>query len=140
MKIKRFYYIPVCRRLFKISGGIPTNQFAIPANPPANIVVGKLSFPPSGVNCSFRYSYVKKYIPLAGISERNIEHKLVIARVFLLQRLKMARKHYAQLIIASRERVGWQIESILFDRKHQGTDNIVNEIQFPSNQRAVNGF
>jgi len=52
----------------------------------------------------------------------------------------MARKHYAQLIIASRERVGWQIESILFDRKHQGTDNLVNEIQFPSNQRAVNGF
>jgi len=62
-------YIPVCRRLFKISGGIPTNQLAIPAKPPATIVASRLSFPPSGVNWFFKYSYVIKYIPLDGISE-----------------------------------------------------------------------
>lgn len=97
-------YTPVCRRLFKISGGIPTNQFAMPAKPPAAMVASRLSFPPSGVNCSFRYSYVRKYIPLAGISESiQGDGKLVIAQA-VLPRPKMTHKHYVQLIIASRTR------------------------------------
>lgn len=75
----------------------------MPAKPPAVMVAGKLSFPPSGVNRSFRYSYVRKYIPLAGISETSIwrRSELEIARVSLREP-KMACKHYVELIIASR--------------------------------------
>lgn len=78
----------------------------MPAKPPAVIVASKLSFPPSGVNCSFRYSYVKKYIPLAGISggkkkayEGTVNYGIVQVS---LREPKMAYKHYVELIIASR--------------------------------------
>jgi len=84
----------------------------MPAKPPAVMVASKLSFPPSGVNRSFRYSYVRKYIPLAGISEKSIwrHSKIEIAQVSLCEP-KMVYKHYVELIIAS-EACG------LVDRRH----------------------
>ena len=48
-----------------------TDQFAMPAMPPANNIRNGLSSVPSapaGANAFFKYSYVDKYAPDAGIS------------------------------------------------------------------------
>lgn len=65
-------YTPVCSLLLSTSAGIATSQLAIPALPPANMVLTIPIWPVSEfcVISLWTNSYVMKYIPLAGTSER----------------------------------------------------------------------
>ena len=65
-------YTPVCSLLLSTSAGIATSQLAIPALPPANMVL-RIPIWPVGEFCDISLwinSYVMKYIPLAGTSEK----------------------------------------------------------------------
>lgn len=72
-----FLYVPsgaVWKRLLSTSAGIPIAQLLIPAQPPANIAPN-ITLPPSMPHFSpahfLTHSYVKKYAPEAGTSEKK---------------------------------------------------------------------